>query len=65
MRPYFQQADRLSSGIYFKCWQKTVVPYDGYHYLQRSYPAPAKWKLFFSEPCVVPSDFFHAFYQIP
>ena len=62
---YFKEADRLSSYMYFKCWQKTVVPYDNLHYSSESYPVPSTWTQLFKQPCVVPSDFFHAFYKIP
>ena len=62
---YFKEADRLSSYMYFKCWQKTLVPYDNLDYSSESYPVPSSWRLLFKQPCVVPSDFFHAFYIIP
>ncbi|HEY5235940.1 MAG TPA: hypothetical protein VIJ14_07165, partial [Rhabdochlamydiaceae bacterium] len=62
---YFKEADRLSSYMYFKCWQTTVVPYDNIHYSSESYPVPSTWTQLFKQPCVVPSDFFHAFYEIP
>lgn len=61
---YFAQADRLSSFMYYKCWQKTTVPYDGVFYSAESYPVRPNWMKKFVEPCVVPSDFFHALYQI-
>lgn len=61
---YFDQAERLSAYFYFKCWQKTSLPFDGISYTSVSYPVHPHWKLLFNEPCVVPSDFFHAFYQI-
>jgi putative sugar O-methyltransferase len=60
---YFQEAERLSPLIYFKCWQDTTVPFDGYHYSINNYPVPSSWTLLFKEPCLVPSDFFHAFYK--
>ena len=61
---YFNEAERLSSYIYFKCWQKTTVPYDNIYYSSESYPVHASWNLLFKESCVIPSDFFHAFYRM-
>lgn len=69
MRPqvierYFEEADRLATYFYYKCWQKTTVPYDGIFYSRNSYPVRPFWKSIFSEDCVVPSDFFHALYKL-
>ncbi len=61
---YFNEAERLSSYFYFKCWTKTTVPYDGIFYSENSYPVHKEWVKLFKEPCVVPSDFFHAFYKL-
>lgn len=61
---YFNQANRLSKYVYFKCWQKTVVPFDGNLYTEQSYPVLANWTPIFKSGCIIPSDFFHAFYQI-
>lgn len=61
---YFNEANRLANYMYFKCWQKTIVPYDGHLYTNENYPVPKHWQMIFNEPCFVPSDFFHAFYKI-
>jgi O-methyltransferase. len=61
---YFNHADRLCDWIYFKCWQKTVMPFDNIVYNDDSYPVLLSWKKIFHEPTVVPSDFFHAMYLI-
>lgn len=61
---YFKEAGRLCSFMYFKCWQQTTVPFDGFSYSSESYPIPTSWTLVFKEPCAVPKDFFHAFYQM-
>ena len=61
---YFEEADRLASSFYFKCWQKTIMPYDGLSYVFENYPINPSWQRVFYEGCVVPSDFFHAFYKI-
>jgi putative sugar O-methyltransferase len=68
MRPeeisrYFNEAERLCSYFYFKCWQTTVC--DGNFYSSESYPVRPRWKVCFKEPCFVPSDFFHALYEMP
>jgi putative sugar O-methyltransferase len=60
---YFSEAGRLCSYCYFKCWQSTVC--DGHFYSSDNYPVPPNWRVCFKEPCLVPSGFFHAFYQIP
>jgi putative sugar O-methyltransferase len=62
---YFEEAARLTSFFYFKCWTDTIVPFDNIHYLFTEYPVPANWKKCFQEPCFVPSDFSHALYKIP
>ncbi len=59
---YFHEAERLCSYCYFKCWQKTVC--DGHYYSSDNYPTPPNWNVCFKEACVVPSDFFHALYQM-
>jgi putative sugar O-methyltransferase len=61
---YFNEAERLCSYIYFKCWQQTTMPYDNIYYSSESYPIHPSWKQLFKDACVVPSDFFHAFYQL-
>lgn len=62
---YFKEAGRLCSYMYFKCWQQTTVPFDEVSYSSESYPVPKTWRMLFKEPCGIPKDFFHAFYQIP
>ena len=61
---YFNEADRLASLFYFKCWNSTVVPFDNIPYNLGSYPVPNSWQKIFEGGCFVPSDFFHAFYEI-
>jgi len=65
VRSYFNEATRLSSHFYFKCWNRTVIPFDNVSYDIHSYPIPVSWQKIFNESCFVPSDFFHAFYKIP
>lgn len=61
---YFKEADRLSKYFYYKCWQQTEVPWDNVKHTISSYPVKPTWKQLFLEPCVVPSTFFHAIYQM-
>lgn len=61
---YFKEANRLSEYMYFKCYQKTVLPLDEISYNMDSYPVHRGWKQIFKETCVVPSDFFHALYKM-
>jgi putative sugar O-methyltransferase len=65
VQSYFNEATRLASLFYFKCWNSTVVPFDNVPYTIHSYPIPIYWQKIFQESCFVPSDFFHAFYKIP
>jgi hypothetical protein len=63
---YFTEADRLSSYMYFKCWEATtLVPFDNITYSSESYPVPSSWNQLFKKPCEIPSGFFHALYKIP
>jgi putative sugar O-methyltransferase len=64
VQSYFNEATRLASLFYFKCWNSTVVPFDNIFYDIHSYPIPTSWQKIFKESCFVPSDFFHAFYKI-
>lgn len=61
---YFNEAERLADYFYFKCWQKTTVPYDGVYYTSESYPVHSGWTQLFNEPCAIPNDFFHAMYHM-
>jgi len=61
---YFNEAERLCTYFYYKCWQTTYVAPDNVHYSWNSYPVHSNWKVLMNEPCVVPSDFFHAMYQM-
>lgn len=61
---YFNEAERLCSYFYFKCWQQTTVPYDGNNYSSESYPVRTSWQKLFREDCVIPSEFFHAIYRM-
>lgn len=60
---FFNQVHRLALFFYFKCWKETVVPYDNISLPFHSYPIPNTWKIIFEEPCFVPSEFIHAFYN--
>lgn len=61
---YFDQIDRLSSHVYYKCWQKTTVPFDNSIYSSEDYPVKNNWKKIYKENCKVPSAFFEALYEI-
>ncbi len=61
---YFKEAQRLCTFFYFKCWQNTVVPFDNVIHTSESYPVGSNWQVLFKEACVVPSEFFHAFYKM-
>lgn len=59
---YFNESQRLTSLFYFKCWMNTIVPFDNISYPFYAYPIPDTWQRIFEGPCVIPSDFAHAFY---
>ncbi|MBI3258642.1 MAG: putative sugar O-methyltransferase [Ignavibacteriae bacterium] len=61
---YFDEAERLCSYIYYKCWKDTYVASDNVRHSEDSYPVHPHWKLIFKQPCVIPADFFHAFYKM-
>lgn len=61
---YFNEAERLCSYQYFKCWKQTTVPFDNIVYSIDSYPLHVEWKQLFQKDCVIPSGFFHAFAKI-
>lgn len=63
VQSYFNEADRLASLFYFKCWNSTIVPFDNVSHTIHSYPIPPSWQKVFEGGCFVPSDFFHAFYK--
>ena len=69
MRPerilhYFETADDMADGIYFKCWNKTKIPFDRIILERVSYPVLPEWRRIFMRDCIVPSDFFEAFYRM-
>src|SRR5581483_2494005 len=61
---YFNEADRLSTFFYYKCWVKTYVGPDNVHHLEETYPVKSYWHEIFKQQCQIPKDFFHAFYKL-
>jgi putative sugar O-methyltransferase len=61
---YFNEAQRLSSYFYYKCWVQTYVGPDNVYHLENSYPVKKHWKQIFKLPCEIPSGFFHAMYKL-
>jgi len=61
---YFNHVDRLASRFFFKCWQKTKVPFDGIIYNSEDYPVKENWTEVYNRRCKVPSTYFEAFYDI-
>ena len=61
---YFDQANRLAHQIYFKCWEKTTVPFDEITFSENSYPIMENWHEMYRGKCKVPSEFFEAVYEI-
>ncbi|MCK4783648.1 MAG: putative sugar O-methyltransferase [Desulfobacteraceae bacterium] len=61
---YFNHVDRLASYFFFKCWQKTTVPFDGITYSSEDYPIKENWNKVYKRVCKVPAAYFEAFYEI-
>lgn len=61
---YFNHVDRLANHFFFKCWQKTKVPFDGITYSFEDYPVKENWTRVYKRQCRVPSTYFEAFYDI-
>lgn len=61
---YFNHVDRLANHFFFKCWQKTKVPFDGVAYAFEDYPVKERWTRVYKRRCKVPSTYFEAFYDI-
>ena len=64
VQSYFDQVNRLAKHFYFKCWEKTIVPFDGITHLKKDYPIKSNWDKIYKEKCEVPSEYFEALYQI-
>jgi putative sugar O-methyltransferase len=61
---YFDQADRLTDNIYFKCWENTEIPFDNIVWTAADYPVKSAWRAEFKRPCKVPGGFFEALFKI-
>ena len=61
---YFDRMDRLSSCVYFKCWQQTTVPFDDVVHTSDNYPVKRNWTKTYKHDCTVPAAFFEAMYEI-
>ena len=59
---YFDEVERLAQNFYFKCWEHTVVPFDGLVYRMDDYPVKKSWLEVFKRPVEVPKSFFEGFY---
>lgn len=65
IRHYFETASDTARNVYFKCWNKTKIPFDRIVLDRDSYPVPQNWQKIYLRDCIVPSDFFETFYCIP
>ena len=61
---YFNHVNRLANHFFFKCWQKTKVPFDGITYSFEDYPVKENWTRVYQRACGVPAAFFEAFYDV-
>lgn len=58
---YFKEFNRLADNLYFKCWKKTIIPYDLIMLEEKSYPVFKHWRQIFWRPVKVHPTFFEAF----
>ena len=61
---YFDQANSLADYFYFKCWQKTTVPFDNISYTPDDYPVKKTWKKIFQKDCEIPTAYFESFHEL-
>jgi putative sugar O-methyltransferase len=69
MRPeqinrYFRIFEQHARYLYFKCWKKTIIPYENVAFTEKDYPVPSYWKKFFWRDCLVQTAFFEALFSI-
>lgn len=62
---YFQQIDRLISGIfYFKQWHSNYIPFEEITITEDDYPIPKYWQKLYHRVAAVQTKFFEAAYAI-
>ena len=61
---YFKSFNRIGKIFYFKCWKKTMVPYDNIELTEKSYPVYPTWQKIFWRDCKVQAEFFEAMFNM-
>jgi hypothetical protein len=62
---YLTQLGRVTSKyFYLKQWRTSNNVFDGVVLKQSDYSYPKGWKMIYSRPCSVQTEFFEALYQV-
>ena len=61
---YFDEFDRLSSNLFFKCQNIQWAEFDNFKFTIDNYPIKENWKKILHKKCFIPNDYFDAIYKI-
>ena len=61
---YFDEFDRLSKNIFFKCQNTQWANFENSKYTIDNYPIKKNWKKILHEKCFIPNEYFDAIYKI-
>ena len=61
---YFNEFDRLSSYLFFKCQNVQWANFDNNKFTIDNYPIKKNWKKILHKKCFIPNDYFDAIYKI-
>ncbi len=61
---YFNEFDRLSLNLFFKCQNIQWAKFDNNKFTIDNYPINKNWKKILHEKCFIPNDYFNAIYKI-
>ncbi len=61
---YFNEFDRLSSNIFFKCQNTQWANFENNKFTIDNYPVKKNWTKILHEKCFIPNDYFDAIYKI-
>lgn len=61
---YFDEFDRLSSNLFFKCQNIQWAEFDNNKFTIDNYPIKDNWEKILHKKCFIPNDYFNAIYKI-
>ena len=64
VKEIFDESERLSKYLYFKCWNQTTVPFDKIKWSRGDYPVKENWMPIVKQTCRIPASFFEELYEI-